>query len=190
MKLTGLKKKPSLFNNYQGLVSVVLNIQSELTDEIKFKNSAFIKTGRKIPTGLYSADKFLFYKGDIYRLTFNKAKSLINDIIDEYTQEQILKGFRWNNCIVWLTSENQQNYASWVSSAKSDSSLLPFQAKFTDSKTGEDVCYEFSDIKELEDFYGKSIKFINNVLRESRNLKKEFSDNEDLYKEAFEKLKG
>lgn len=184
-----LNTKPTnLFRYYNSELFVRLDIQQEFKDETKFKNSAFVKTGRKVPTGNYTASEFLVNVGSYAHIDWFKMKDIVNNTIDKYVQNEILRGLIWKGCRVWLSEENQRNYASWVTAAKVTKGVFPLKAKFNDPHTNKVVYYEFSDLDDLENFYATCIKHINVTVNKGRELKEEFEKNILLYKESFKSL--
>ena len=80
-----LNTKPTnLFRYYNSELFVRLDIQQEFKDETKFKNSAFVKTGRKVPTGNYTASEFLVNVGSYAHIDWFKMKDIVNNTIDKY----------------------------------------------------------------------------------------------------------
>lgn len=189
MKKIVLNTKPTnLFRYYNGELYVRLDIQQELKDETKFKNSAFVKTGRKVPTGNYTALEDLVNVGSYAHIDWFKMQNIVNDSIDKFVKNEVLRGLVWKGFRVWLSEENQRNYASWVTAAKLSNNIFPLKAKFNDPKTKQVIYYEFSNISDLEDFYSTCIKHINNCVNKGRELKDEFVSNISLYKESFKSL--
>lgn len=187
MKKIVLNSKPtSLFRYYHGELFVRLDIQEEFKDETKFKNSAFVKTGRKVPTGNYTAFELLINRGSYLNINWTKMRQMVNNAIDNEVKYKIRTGLVWKGCKVWLSDENQRNYASWVTAAKSNKSVLPLRAKFNDPKTNELIYYDFANLEELEEFYGTCVKHINTEVNRGRDLKDDFEKNALLYKESFE----
>ena len=115
-------------------------------------------------------------------------KDIVNNTIDKYVQNEILRGLIWKGFRVWLSEENQRNYASWVTAAKVTKGVFPLKAKFNDPNTNKVVYYEFSDLDDLENFYATCIKHINVTVNKGRELKEEFEKNILLYKESFKSL--
>ena len=181
-------KTTPLFRYYRGSLFAIFDIQPEFKEETKFKNSAFVKTGRKVPTGNYTAYEKVVYRGDFRRLSFLKTKSIVLSAIDEDIKTQIKRGFVWNGFRVWLSQENQQNYASWSTVLKTNPEILPLTAKFNDQKTGSEVYYKFASVEEFNDFYSKAIKHINNSVNLGRQLKDKFENSLSLYEDSFKAL--
>lgn len=183
-------KNTPLFKYYRGELIVILNIQEEFKDEVKFKNSAFVNTGRKVPTGTYTAYEQLVDYGHFMSLSFNDVESKILSKINSETRGKILNGFIWNGLKVWLSEQNQQNYTSWSIALNSGQNILPLTAKFTDMKNNKEIYYSFNDKEEFNDFYGKMVKHINNCVSLNRELKDNYYNNKDNYKKEFQDLKN
>lgn len=152
-------------------------------DEKKFKNSAFVKTGRKIPTGQCRWNASVIFKKNS-KPTLNEIKSSIFNDIDYITKNKILSGLKWNGYEVWLNSENQKNYADWYTLTKDNEDVLPLTAKFT--KSGKTILYEFSTHQEIASLYSAIVKHINDVVNKGR-LMKENVNFEDI-KEALKEI--
>jgi hypothetical protein len=149
-------------------------------DETKFKNSAFVKTGRKIPTGFTQS----------WSITVNGKPSLktIYDMIykdiDQIVSDKILRGMKWNGYEVWLSSENQKNYADWYLLANNETEIPVLTAKFT--KDYKNVYYEFSSKEEIKSLYIEMVKHINDAVNWGRKMKDSININE--YKKYLDKL--
>lgn len=185
MKKIVLTEKPKTLIQQRGLDYFgILNVEPIYSEETKFKNSAFVKTGRLVPTGTYNA-----YEANLFsvskKVTFNDILNKLNTEIDKYVADKILRGFKWNRYKVWLSKENQQNYASWLTAVKVNPEILPLKAKFNIGLMNDVVYYDFTSIEELEDFYTKAIKFINDTINEGRKMKDFVKDNEVFYKDSF-----
>ena len=81
------------------------------------------------------------------------------------TDERILSGFEYDGQPVWLSSENQFNYkAAYDLAVQTNGKNLPVTFKFgTDN-----VPYykTFDTVADLQDFYVKAMKHIQNALSE------------------------
>lgn len=186
MKKIVLKEKPKTLIYKRGIeYFAILNVEPIYSEETKFKNSAFVKTGRLVPTGTYNAFEANLFAISKRGATFNDVKNSLNTEIDKYVANRILKGFKWNGYKVWLSKENQQNYASWLTAAKANPEILPLKAKFNVGLMNDEVYYDFTSIKELEDFYAKAIKFINDTINEGRKMKDFVKENEIFYRDSF-----
>lgn len=47
-----------------------------------------------------------------YKPTMAEVRAFVHGVIDEQTREQIISGFRWQEKPVWLSIENQLNFAT------------------------------------------------------------------------------
>lgn len=95
--------------------------------------------------------------------SLEQIKSFILSAINKRTDEKILSGFVWKDNQVWLSSENQFNYkASYDLAVQTNGANLPTVFKFGDNDNP--VYYKFETIEELQDFYTKAMKFINEQL--------------------------
>jgi hypothetical protein len=92
-----------------------------------------------------------------------QIKTFILDAINKRTDENILSGFIWRDNQVWLSRENQFNYkASYDLAVQNNGANLPTVFKFGD--IDNPTYYKFDNIEDLEDFYLKATKFINEQL--------------------------
>lgn len=111
-----------------------------------------------------------------YRHTFTEkptlaqVKEIIKSQINADTDRKILCGFVWNGMPVWLSSENQHNYKSAYDLAvQTGGAILPVKFKFgTDDNPQYHI---FRDIEDLQDFYFKAFKFINDALEAGYDMK-------------------
>lgn len=95
--------------------------------------------------------------------SLEQIKTFILNAINERTDEKILSGFVWNDNQVWLSSENQFNYkAAYDLAVQTNGANLPTVFKFGDNDNP--TYYKFETIEELQDFYTKAMKFINEQL--------------------------
>ncbi|MBQ8969151.1 MAG: hypothetical protein IJ064_05415 [Bacteroidaceae bacterium] len=92
-----------------------------------------------------------------YRHTFSHKPTLeevlevITDHVNECVQTNILEGFVFEECKVWLTSENQLNYNNDFDTAReTDGASLPVIIKL--EREGHDVFRQFDTIDELREF--------------------------------------
>lgn len=97
--------------------------------------------------------------------TLSEIKTLIKKYYNDIVDQKILSGFTWNGMKVWLSSENQFNYkAAYDLAVQTNGAILPITFKFGDD---DEVKYhEFSDLKEMSEFYLSSIAYIQNTLAE------------------------
>jgi hypothetical protein len=95
--------------------------------------------------------------------SLEQIKTFILSAINKRTDEKILSGFVWNGNQVWLSRENQFNYkASYDLAVQNNGANLPTVFKFGD--IDNPTYYKFDNIEDLEDFYLKATKFINEQL--------------------------
>lgn len=95
--------------------------------------------------------------------SLEQIKTFILDAINKRTDENILSGFIWRDNQVWLSRENQFNYkAAYDLAVQTNGANLPTVFKFGDNDNP--VYYKFETIEELQDFYTKAMKFINEQL--------------------------
>ena len=104
--------------------------------------------------------------------SIDDIKSIITEQINSNTEEKITSGFKWNDIPVWLSLENQLNYLSAYTTAKSKYEYQPYQFKFGSEENP--VYYEFATFEELENFYKAFNTYIKNCVsdgwREKNNL--------------------
>lgn len=114
--------------------------------------------------------------GEWYTKTYNRipTKSEIQqDILSFYNEkisEKILKGLRWKNMQIWLSTENQYNYkAAYDIAVQTEGKNLPVIFKLGDSNSP--IYYEFKTVEELTDFYVTVWNFIQETLVEGWKTK-------------------
>lgn len=125
--------------------------------------------------GLYSFEE----KDYFYQPSVDEIRQLINNYYNDEVNTKILNGFTWNDIPVWLSIENQLNYKSAFDLAvQTNGENLPVTFKFgTDDNP---IYQEFTSIEELQDFYTKAMKFIQDTIKEGWKTKDEVDYN--LYK--------
>ena len=167
--ITNIEKASELFKPIEvsesGTYIVSWDYSDITKDEMKFKNSAFVPTGKKILTGI-GKWKTIYFSS---KPSFYSLQNKILSEIDTLVKDKILKGFVWNGYSVWLSSENQKNYSDWYNLAKSTDKIFPLTAKF--NKNGKTIYYEFTTLNELEDLYIKMTKYINDTVNYGRKMK-------------------
>lgn len=105
--------------------------------------------------------------------TMEDIKKIIIDWINKGVDNEIYSGFVWNGYPVWLSTENQFNYkAAYDLAVQTDGSTLPVTFKFGSDDNPQ--YYTFKTVKELSDFYTKSVKYIQDVLQRGWNRKDGF----------------
>lgn len=94
-----------------------------------------------------------------------EVRSLVSEWYNAETDERILSGFEYEGQPVWLSSENQFNYkAAYDLAVQTDGQNLPVIFKFG---TDDSPSYRtFETVDELQDFYMKVMKHIQNALLE------------------------
>lgn len=171
----------SLIKTVDGInYTINYNVTEILEEEKKFKNNAFVKTGRLIPTGLTKYWTLYINK----RPSMLDIKTIIYKDIDEFISKKILEGMVWNGYNVWLSKENQKNYSDWYLLAVNETEIPSLTAKFT--KNGKNVYYEFSNKEEIKSLYISMVKHINDCVNLGRKMKDEI--NLDEYKKCLAKL--
>lgn len=180
-----LDSKPdTLMFKRRGNIFVYLNVTPEITEEKIFKKSAFVGTGKMKPTGRYIVDE-LKLPYDVKITNFSDLDKYIRQELSTINEINILRRFSWNGYKVWLSKENQQNYASWLSAAKLNNNVLPFKAKFNIGIDNKAIYYEFNSVEELEDFYCQMIKHINDCVNQYRENIDNYELLKDLYRTSF-----
>ena len=89
----------------------------------------------------------------------NELWKLIQDANTE-CDNKILSGMTWNGMSIWLSSENQFNFKAFYDLAAQNKVTYPQTFKISDT------FYSFTDFATLEDFYLKSIGWIQSCLAE------------------------
>lgn len=124
------------------------------------------------------------YKKQKGNINFKDVKDAILEDINSQTDEKILSGFVWNNINVWLSAENQRNFSETQRMAeKYGDAVLPLRFKLGENENEEAVYHTFETVEELDDFYTKAFRYVNECLNEGWQRK----DNVDWepYKEYF-----
>lgn len=97
------------------------------------------------------------------RPSLEKVRSTIEAWINAQTAERIRSGFRWRGMPVWLSQENQLNYkAAYDLAVQTDGATLPVMFKFGMSE--QPVYHTFDNLADLQDFYTKAMRHIQNTL--------------------------
>lgn len=94
-----------------------------------------------------------------------EIRSLVSKWYNDETDERILSGFEYDGQPVWLSSENQFNYkAAYDLAVQTNGQNLPVTFKFG----VEDAPYyrTFDTLADLQDFYMKVMKHIQDALSE------------------------
>lgn len=111
--------------------------------------------------------QLIFYKKQFGMPSFDTVKNTILEDINSQTDEKILSGFVWNNINVWLSAENQRNFSEAQKMAeKYGSAVLPLRFKLGENENEEAVYHTFETVEELDDFYTKAFRYVNQCLNE------------------------
>lgn len=100
-----------------------------------------------------------------HRPDAEEVRSLVSGWYNARTDERILSGFEYEGQPVWLSSENQLNYkAAYDLAVQTGGQNLPVTFKFGT----DDVPYyrTFETVADLQDFYVKAMKHIQDALQE------------------------
>jgi hypothetical protein len=100
-----------------------------------------------------------------HRPDADEIRSLVSEWYNSQTDERILSGFEYDGQPVWLSSENQFNYkAAYDLAVQTDGQNLPVTFKLG---TDDAPYYRtFDTVADLQDFYVKAMKHIQNALSE------------------------
>lgn len=94
-----------------------------------------------------------------------EVQSLVSGWYNAETDKRILSGFEYDGQPVWLSSENQFNYkAAYDLAVQTGGQNLPVTFKF--GLENAPSYRTFETLEELQDFYMKVMKYIQNVLSE------------------------
>ena len=125
-----------------------------------------------------------FYKKQLGILSLETVKQAIIDDIDAKTKEKIQSGFTWHDKPVWLSENNQRNFADWLRVAeKTNSDTLLQDCKIGEDAEGKAVLHSFESVEELSDFNNAFVAYIAQCLREGWQTKD--AVDWDLYKTFF-----
>lgn len=104
------------------------------------------------------------------KVSVENIKKLINEYYNQKTNANILSGLTYNGYMVWLSTENQQNYKSAYDLAiSSNGANLPFKAKLgTDENY---IYYTFNTVDEIKDFYLSVYNHIQGCISKGWELK-------------------
>ena len=145
------------------------NKRDILDDEKVLKNSRYVKTGNKIPTGIAFWNSMVFP----YKPSANDIYEKIIEYVNTSISYKIINGFMWRGYFIHLSHENQQNYkAAFDLAMQTEGANLPLKFKFT--KNGKIEYFTFDDLDTLKDFYLKLNKHINDCLSEGWEIKDSF----------------
>ena len=100
-----------------------------------------------------------------HRPDAEEVRSLVSGWYNSMTDERILSGFEYDGQPVWLSSENQFNYkAAYDLAVQTDGQNLPVTFKLGTDK--EPYYRMFDTVADLQDFYVKVMKHIQDALSE------------------------
>ena len=164
-----LEKYSPIIDLGNGTYLISWNKEPEYKEEVILENSRFVKTGKKIPTGLYTwCSTVLNYLPTPY-----EVENLVFEYINSNTRSNIQNNFVWNDYSVYLSDNNQRNYkAAFDLAIQTNGESLPVKFKFT--KEGKTEYYTFTTVEELKDFYLKLNNHINLCLENGWNMKDNF----------------
>lgn len=115
--------------------------------------------------GLYTDERGSTYE---YRHTFdhkpswNEVKAVLVEAINEHTKETILNGFVWRDQRVWLSEENQLNFAAIE---RSQSIPYPLTLKINEQVDGTPIYHTFENADEYSAFYQAIALFITETVQ-------------------------
>lgn len=114
--------------------------------------------------GVYDSDNGRWqWKRDYYgaKPTRERLKSDIEGLINDLTDDNILRGYVWKDNPVWLSSENQFNFkAAYDLAFQTNGASLPARYKLGEDKDGNPIYYDFEDLATFQDFYLGAITWI------------------------------
>ena len=91
-----------------------------------------------------------------------QVKDAIIADIDEHTKEDIIGGFVWNDKPVWLSIENQSNFATAEHRAATVGDNLPHKEKIGEQEDGTPIYHTFETAAELTSFWNACQDHIEN----------------------------
>lgn len=100
-----------------------------------------------------------------HRPSSDEIRSLVSQWYNGKTDERIQSGFVYEGHTVWLSSENQFNYkAAYDLAVQTGGQNLPVTFKLG---TDEEPVYRtFETVSDLQDFYVKAMKHVQDTLQE------------------------
>lgn len=105
-----------------------------------------------------------------YRPRLENIKQDIIKTINEIVGEKILKGLKFRGLLVWLSAENQRNYADWYNLAKIDGANLPVTVKLGTDENPVEVT--LNTLEEMTEFYETVAGHIRQAVTEGWQMKK------------------
>ena len=94
-----------------------------------------------------------FYKKQYPNLTLQDVKDAILADIDKCTKESIIGDFVWNEKPIWLSLENQSNFAAAEHRAATIGDNLPHKEKIGEQEDGTPIYHIFETAVELTAFW-------------------------------------
>lgn len=98
---------------------------------------------KEAENGLYEWYEVYFYKKQTSQISLDVVKGAIISDINERVKNKIIGGFVWNDKPVWLSEENQMNFAQAV---------VPATFKIGEQADGTPIYQEFNTKTELKNF--------------------------------------
>lgn len=151
-KTFGLTERYTLFKNET--TRIVVRYGQEKYDE---KNSTWYEV--------------YFNKKEYPVVTTEDIKQAILADIDECTKESIIGGFVWNEKPVWLSLENQSNFATAERRAVTTGDNLPHKEKIGEQEDGTPIYHTFETASELTAFWNACQDHIDKCRRAGWELK-------------------
>ena len=110
-----------------------------------------------------------------YKPSMNDVKDFVLGVINAKTDAKILSGFVWQGINVWLSEENQRNFSEAQRMAeKYGDAVLPLRFKLGEDSEGNPVYHTFETVAELDAFYTKAFRYVNQCLNEGWTIKDNF----------------
>jgi len=97
-----------------------------------------------------------------HKPTETEIKEYVMAHYNAMCNDMIQSGLKYNDEIVWLSLENQQNYKMIYDYAMLNDDIFPIKIKLGDALNPE--YYQFESIEEIKGFYNSIIKHINDTL--------------------------
>lgn len=100
-----------------------------------------------------------------YRPTVQEVREFVFAVINDQTRQKIISGFTWQEQPVWLSVENQLNFAQGVA---------PVTFKIGELSDGTPLYHEFATAKELTAFWKECAQWRQQCLDEGNRRKESF----------------
>ena len=84
-----------------------------------------------------------------YKPTMAEVRDFCLGVIDQQTAQAILSGLEWQGKRVWLSIENQLNFAAAERRALANADLLPMDVKIGETDSGESIRHTFQNQEAL-----------------------------------------